>query len=140
MKTRSPFDRPKLITAAGCALIAASMLMTSGCASVSRVPSDAFQAADIAITNADKEQAADFAPNELASARSKIASAKAAVDDNPREKDIVRARQLAEQAHSDAELASARARDGRAQAVNAELQKNNDILRGELQRTSGEDQ
>lgn len=139
MKIKPITNHPRVKTA-GPALIAVIMLSMSGCASVSRVPSDAFQAADIAITNADKEQAADFAPNELASARSKIASAKAAVNDNPREKDIVRARQLAEQARGDAELASARARDGRAQAVNAELQKNNDILRGELQRTSGDDQ
>jgi hypothetical protein len=139
MKIKPTTNHPRVKTA-GSALIAVIMLSTSGCASVSRVPSDAFQAADIAITNADKEQAADFAPNELASARSKIASAKAAVNDNPREKDIVRARQLAEQARGDAELASARARDGRAQAVNVELQKNNDILRGELERTSGDDQ
>jgi Domain of unknown function (DUF4398) len=140
MKIKPNPDRPRALTLAGCAFIAVGMLASVGCASVSRVPSDAFQAADIAITNADKEQASDFAPNELALARSKIAAAKAAVDKNPREKDIVKARQLAEQARSDAELASARARDGRAQAVNAELQKNNDTLREELQRNSGDGQ
>lgn len=131
-------DRRFGATFASHILIAGCMLFSVGCASVSRAPTDAFQAADIAITNADKEQASDFAPNELISARSKIAAAKAAVDKNPREDEIVRARRLAEQAQSDAEFASARARDGRAQAVNAELQKNNDTLREELQRISGD--
>jgi len=140
MKIKPVPDRKISNSVAGKVLIALCMLASVGCASVSRAPSDAFQAADIAITNADKEQASDFAANELISARSKIAAAKAAVERNPREADIVRARRLAEQALSDAEFASARARDGRAQAVNAELQKNNDTLREELQRTSGDGQ
>jgi hypothetical protein len=109
-----------------------------GCAAAPRAPNDAFQAADIAIANAEKEQAADFAPSELIAARNKMAIARTAVAKNPREKDLLRARRLAEAAQSDAEFASARARDGRAQAVNADLQKNNQTLREELQRNSGE--
>jgi len=140
MKIKPIPDRPLRASLAGHALIVGVMLLSAGCASVSRAPSDAFQAADIAITNADKFQASEFAPNELISARSKIAAAKAAVEKNPRESDIIRARRLAEQAQSDAEYATARARDAREQAVNAELQKNNDVLREELQRTSGDRQ
>jgi len=140
MKIKPIPDRKTSASPVGKALIVCCMLASVGCASVSRAPSDAFQAADIAITNADKEQASDFAPNELNSARSKIAAAKAAVEKNPREDDIVRARRLAEQAQGDAEFASARARDGRAQSVNAELKKNNDTLRQELQRNSGDGQ
>ncbi len=110
-------------------------LLVGGCATVSRAPTDAFQAADFAITNAEKEQASEFAPAELIAARDKLSRARAAVAKNPREKDLIAARRLAEQAQSDAEFASARARDGREQAVNADLQKNNDTLREELQRT-----
>ena len=120
--------------------VLAFALFASGCAGTTRAPMDAFQAADIAIANAEKDQASDFAPNEMIGARAKIASARALVAKNPREKDLLRARQLAEAAQSDAEYASALVRDGRAQAVNAELQKNNQTLREELQRTTGESQ
>ena len=108
-----------------------------GCATTPPPPDAAIQAADIAITNADKEQASQFAPAELQSARDKVAAARAAIAHDPEENDVVRARRLADEAQADAELASARGRDGRAEAVNADLQKNIDILRQELQRKSG---
>jgi hypothetical protein len=139
MKMTYIFDMRKIVSAktivAGA--LAFSLLASVGCASVSRAPTDAFQAADIAIANAEKEEASEFAPTELISARNKIAAARAAVEKNSRDSEVMRARRLAEEARSDAEFASARARDGRAQAVNADLQKNNDTLREELQRTSG---
>ena len=134
MKMTHVFDVRRMISTS---VLAFGLLASVGCASVSRAPTDAFQAADIAIANAEKEDASEFAPNELISARNKIAAAKAAVGKNQRESDVMRARRLAEEARSDAEFASARARDARAQAVNADLQKNNDTLREELQRTSG---
>jgi hypothetical protein len=133
MKTALTFNVRSILGAS----VLACTVIVSGCAGVSRVPNDAFQAADIAIANAEKEQASDFAPNELIAARDKMTSARTAVAKDPREKDIVRARRLAEAARSDAEFASARARDARAQAVNADLQKNNQTLREELQRQSG---
>ncbi len=140
MKMTHIFDTVKVLDlrrAVGASVLAFSLLASVGCASVSRAPTDAFQAADIAIANAEKEEASEFAPTELIAARNKIAAARAAVERNPREAEIMRARRLAEEARSDAEYASARARDGREQAVNADLQKNNDTLREELQRTSG---
>ncbi len=113
-------------------------LATAACASVPQPPTDSFQAADIAIANADKEQAAEFAPAELQSARDKIGAARtAAATKDVEEKDVIQARRLADEAHADAELASARARDGRAEKVNADLQKNVDTLHQELQRSSG---
>ena len=90
MKTALSFSVRSLCGASVLAVAA----LSSGCASVSRVPSDAFLAADIAITNAQKDQAADFAPAELNAARDKMASARLAVAKNPREKDVVRARRL----------------------------------------------
>ena len=134
MKMTYIFDARRVV---GASFLAFSLLASVGCASVSRAPTDAFQAADIAIANAEKEEPSEFAPTELIAARNKISSARAAVAKSPRESDMVRARRLAEEARSDAEFASARARDGRAQAVNADLQKNNATLREELQRTSG---
>lgn len=134
MKMTHIFDVRRML---GASFLALSLLASVGCASVSRAPTDAFQAADIAIANAEKENASEFAPTEMVSARNKIAAARMAVQKSQREADVMRARRLADEARSDAEFASARARDGRAQAVNADLQKNNDTLREELQRTSG---
>lgn len=117
--------------------IALGTLALAACASVPPPPNDALQAADIAIANAEKERAAEFASAELKSAHDKIAAARELVAKDPAEKDMTRARQLADEAQADAELASARTRDGRAEAVNAELQKNIDTLRQELQRNTG---
>lgn len=108
------------------------------CASVPPPPTDAFQAADTAITNADKEGAVEFAPLELKSARDKMAQARNAVANEPSEEAVMQARRWADEASADAELATARARAGRAAVVNAELQKNIDTLRQELKRSSGD--
>ena len=108
------------------------------CAAVPLPPTDAFQAADAAITNADKEGAVEFAPLELKSARDKITQARSAVANEPNEQAVMQARQLADEARADADLASARARAGRAAVINAELQKNIDTLRQELKRSSGD--
>lgn len=113
------------------------LLASGGCASTPLPPTDAFQAADIAITNADQDKAAEFAPVELKSARERIVAARAAVGRDPEPRDIERARQLANEAQADAELASARTRSARAEAVNAELRKNIETLKLELQRKSG---
>lgn len=122
--------------AAGPIVATLGALAVSACASIP-LPTDAFQAADTAIASAEQDKAADFAPAELGSARSKITAARAAVAQDPEEQDVVRARRLAEEATADAQLASARARDGRAEVVNAELLKNNNTLRQELQRSTG---
>lgn len=108
-----------------------------GCATLPPPPNDAFQAADIAIANADSEKASEFAPMELKSAHVKIALARAAIASDPEAEDMVKARRLADEAQADAELASALTRNARAAAVNAELQKNIDTLSKELQRSSG---
>lgn len=120
-----------LITAFGALALVA-------CASVPLPPTDELQAADAAIANADKEGAVEFAPLELKSARDKITQARSAVASEPNEQAVMQARELADEARADAELASARARAGRAAAVNAELQKNIDTLRQELKRSSGD--
>lgn len=66
-----------------------------------------------------------------------MAQARLASTSRSSNKDRASALHLAEKALVDAELAVALARDARAQAVNAELSKNNDVLREELQRDDG---
>lgn len=126
----------KIRNNAGAFTVAFGALVLAACASVPP-PSDALQAADIAITNAEKDKAGEFAPVELKSAHDKIASAREIVAKKPDSKEMSKARNLADEAQADAELASARTREGRADAVNMELQKNIDTLRMELQRSTG---
>jgi hypothetical protein len=118
-------------------VVSAGALSISACASAPQAPMDAFQSADIAIASAQEQHAGDFAPGELRSAQDKIVAARAAVAKDPEDKDVLNARRLADEAKADATLASARATDGRAEAVNAELQKNMDQLRQELDRGPG---
>lgn len=110
--------------------------MLTACAAAPEPPKDAFQAADIAIANAEKDHAADYAPLEMRSAHEKLNAAKAPVDD-PDEKSVAKARQLAEEARSDADLASAKSKLAKAAAVNLEMQKSSDTLRQETERSSG---
>lgn len=115
----------------------AGVLGLSACASAPLLPKESMQAADIAITTADGDKAAEFAPVELNAARDRISRARAAIAKDPEEKDVLIARRLADEAQADAELASAKARNARAAAVNADLQKNIETLRDELKRNTG---
>jgi len=125
-----------LKTHVGSSALALGIFALGACATVPP-PTDALQAADIAIANAEKDKASEFAPAELKSAHDKIASARELVAKDPTLKNVTQARSLADEAQADAELASARTRSGRAEAVNAELQKNIDTLRMETQRNTG---
>jgi hypothetical protein len=120
---------PSLFPAFGAALA------LGACAAAPPLPTDALQAAEIAITTADGDKAAEFAPVELQAARERLRVARKTIANDPDPDDVMTARRLAIEAQSDAELASARARKARADAVNADLQKNIDTLRQELQRS-----
>ncbi|WP_331345671.1 DUF4398 domain-containing protein [Cellvibrio sp. UBA7661] len=117
---------PSLIVCMVCGIFA-------GCASTPKAPTGALQAAELAIAKAEQDRVADYASPELSEAREKLTAARVAVA----EKEMVRAARLAEQARADAELASAKTQSAKAQEVNAELDKNADILQRELQRNSG---
>ncbi len=117
-------------------VILAGALAAAACASLPPPPNDAFQAAEIAIANADKDRAADYAPLEMRLAHEKLAAARA-VPHEPDEQSVMQSRRLADEARADADLASAKARLAKAEAVNQELQKNNGTLRQEVQRGSG---
>lgn len=127
---------PSFRHSTGPALITVLLALTA-CAATPLLPNESMQAADIAIATADGDKAAEFAPVELNAARDRIGRARAAVAKDPEDKDVLFARRLADEAQADAELASAKARNARAAAVNADLQKNIETLREELKRNTG---
>lgn len=112
----------------------------SACASAPQVPTESIMAADAAIRQAEEARVADYASPELRSAREKITAARAMAEKATKEKDektMKRARSLADESRSDAELAIAKAQAAKADAVNKEMQRNNDTLQQELQRKNG---
>lgn len=113
------------------ASLAAGMLLLNACASAPP-PTSALQAAEQAITNAEKARVADYASPELNSARQNLAAANAASKDEK----MVLALRLAEQAKADAELATAKAAAAKAIVVNDDMRKSNTILKQEMQRNN----
>ena len=125
VETHSAAGRTALVAACGAAL-----LLAAGCASTPP-PTAQIQSAQQAINDAERAQAAQHASTELSQARTKLAAAKSAVDDE----DMDEAARLAEEARVDAELASARTAASKAQAANDEIRRANRALLEELQRT-----
>ena len=117
-------------------LIAGGVLALAACASAPQPPLDALQAADISVANADKEHGAEYAPLEMRTAHEKLAAAHASAQ-KPDENDMTQSRRLADEARADADLATSKARLGKANAVNQEMQKSGKALRQETQRNTG---
>jgi len=115
------------------ATVALGLLLLSGCASTPQPPTQALQAAEMAITTAEQARVADYAAPELGEARQKLAAANAAVQ----AKNMTQAQRLAEQARVDAELAVARNDVGKAKIVNDEMKKSTDTIKTEMQRNPG---
>lgn len=111
-----------------------SALALGGCASTPPAPSAELRAAEQAIAGAERAQAMQHAGEELGQARTKLASANAAVD----AEEMERAARLAQEARVDAELATARTAMLKARAANDELRRSTDVLVDELRRTQGE--
>lgn len=108
--------------------------MIAACASTPPAPSAQLQAAQQAITSAERTDAGRHAAAELSEARTKLASANTAVQ----EERMVSAAQLADQSRAAAELASARTAAIKAKAVNDEMKRSTGTLIDEMQRTTGE--
>jgi PBP1b-binding outer membrane lipoprotein LpoB len=115
------------------ATVTLGLLLLSGCASTPQPPTQALQAAEMAITTAEQARVADYAAPELGEARQKLAAANAAVQ----AKNMTQAQRLAEQARVDAELAVARNDVGKAKIVNDEMKKSTDTIKTEMQRNPG---
>jgi hypothetical protein len=105
----------------------------AACASTPPAPTAALDAAHLAISNAERADAAQYAAGQLAEARDSLASANNAVAGNR----MVVAEELANESRTEAELASAVTAESKAQAVNAQMQRSNGTLNDELQRNSG---
>lgn len=115
---------PLWSVAVGAALLAA-------CASLPP-PTESLARAERTLQRADEAKAVETAPLEMKSAREKLTQAREAVV----REDMTTAATLAGQATLDAELAIAKQEAAKAQAVNDELMKGNQVLREELNRNT----
>ena len=120
---------PKLRPLIAAGLMGVLMLLAA-CASTPPAPDSALDAAKVAISNAEKADAGQFAGAELGEAREKLASADSAV----REENMIVAERFAQEARVQAELASARTASAKAAAVNKEMEHGADALTEEMQR------
>jgi hypothetical protein len=111
-----------------------TLLSAMVCASTPPDPAPNLQAAQLAIANAERVDAASHAAAELGEARSKLASAQHAVD----EKKLVVAARLADEARAEAELAAATSDLAKANAVNQDIKQSTATLIEEMQRKTGE--
>ena len=106
----------------------------AACASTPPAPTAALDAAHLAISNAERADAGQYAAGQLAEARDRLSSANSAVTG----KQMVVAERLANESRTEAELALATATEIKAQRVNAQLQRSNGTLNEELQRNAGD--
>ena len=121
--------KPRLRPLIAAGLVGVLMLLAA-CASTPPAPDSALDAAKVAISNAEKADAGQFAGAELGEAREKLASADSAV----REENMIAAERFAQEARVQAELASARTASAKAAAVNKEMERGADALTEEMQR------
>ncbi len=110
-------------------------LMIAACASTP-APTAQLQAAELAISNAERTDAGRYAAGELGEARAKLASANTAVQ----AESMVVAAQLADESRVEAEFAAAKTAAVKAQTVNDEMKDSTGTLIDEMQRSSGEQQ
>lgn len=115
--------------------LTAGILLLAACASTPP-PTQEISAAEQSMVDAEQARVAQYALPELQEARSKLAAARTAVLNEEMEQ----AKRLALEASAGIKLASAKAELAKAEAVNADMQKNIHVLKEEMQRTSGEQQ
>ena len=110
--------------------VTAALLMT-GCASIP-APTEQIAVSKVAVESANSAGGNEFAPLQLKSVRDKMDAAERAMTIE----NYALAKQLAEQAQVDAQLASATARSAKAQKAASALLEDNHVLRQELNRKS----
>ncbi|MEQ1485674.1 DUF4398 domain-containing protein [Methyloglobulus sp.] len=109
----------------------ASALFIVSCAGVP-APTEQMAVSKVAVSNATSAGGNEFAPLQLKSAMEKMDGAeRAMVAEN-----YLQARQLAEQAQVDAQLAATTARSAKAQKAAGALQEGNRVLRQEIDRNA----
>jgi hypothetical protein len=122
MRRRFRIGLPALLLFAGAAIAAPP------------IPTTNLQAAQQAIANAERVDAATHAGVELGEARGKLAAAQTAVQ----QKKMVVAQQYADEARAGAELAAAKAGAVKALAANEDIKRGTATLIEEMQRKSGD--
>ena len=110
---------------------AASIVTISACASTPP-PTQAMQAAELAISNAEQARVADYASPELGEAREKLSAARDAIN----QEKMVEAQRLAEQARVNAELATAKSDVAKAKTVNDEIKTGTETMKHEMHRNN----
>ncbi len=115
----------------GIGVSAAVAIFIAGCASIP-APTEQMAISKVAVSNATSAGGNEFAPQSLKSAMEKMDAAERAMA----EQDYLRARQLAEQAQVDAQLAAVTARSAKAQKAARELQEDNRVLQQEIERNA----
>jgi len=115
----------------GIGISATAALFIAACASVPP-PVEQMAVSKAAVGSATSAGSNEFAPLPLKSAMDKMDAAERAMS----EKEYVLARQLAEQAQVDAQLAAATSRSAKAQKAASALQEDNVILRQEIDRST----
>ena len=111
----------------------AGALMLTACASTP-APTAQLQAAQQAISAAERTDASRHAAAELGAAQAKLASANTAVQ----AKEMEAAARLADESRVEAELATARTASVKARMVNDEMKRSTGTLIDEMQRNDGE--
>jgi hypothetical protein len=122
---RSTIARPTMIVIAAIGLAA-----IAGCASTGERPDAQLATAQANIEQAQQAGANQHAAQPLSSAREKLSAAQAAVSRD----EMIVAERLAEEAALDAELASAMARNRKAELAVEELNETIEVLRDEIAR------
>ena len=116
---------------------ACTLLALSACAVAPNPPVDAIASAQTALHQAEQARVGDESELELNEARSKLTQAQTiAADRNAGGDRMKSARQLADEARVNAELATAKSVTARQQMANAEMQKTIDVMRFETQRST----
>lgn len=129
MKISHPHTSRRLLRTVGTAV--GAMLIMAGCASTP-APTSQLALSRLAISNATSAGGSEFAPVQFKSATEKMDAAERAMG----QKNYDLARQMAEQAQVDAELATTTARAAKAKKAADALQESNRVLRQEIERKS----
>lgn len=131
MNARSPTHRGSRLRIAAAAT---GVLMIAACASTPPAPTASLQAAQQAISTAERADASRHAPEELNQARTKLTAANTEVT----EKRMIMAERFAEESRAEADLASAKTSAAKAKAVNDEMKRSTGTLIEEMRRNSGD--
>jgi hypothetical protein len=112
-------------------VIVAAVIIIAGC--TGNPPTEQMAVSKLAVNAATSAGGNEFAPLPMRSAMEKMDAAEYAMG----QEDYPLAKQLAEQAQVDAQLAAAAARSAKAQKAAGALQEGNRVLRQEINRSSG---